>query len=73
MKSTDAIVPRRQVLACHILVLTTQIDWIRTLSSLGCYANRAVENLNLCRTISQNTTENDISTTGYVFILHVLY
>ena len=32
--------------------------------SMGCYANRAVENSNLFRKIAQNTTEKDISTTG---------
>ena len=34
------------------------------LHSMGCYANRAVENSNLFRKIAQNTTEKDISTTG---------
>ena len=50
---------------CYIWDLTTDhIISTNCNQTLGCYANRAVENSNLFRKIAQNTTEKDISTTG---------
>ena len=48
----------------QLIVKVYQMIKLLSSDTMGCYANRAVENSNLFRTIAQNTTEKDISTTG---------